>query len=109
MRNESEQAYETQINEWRQEMDQKMRRPDGWLTLAGLCWLHEGKNTIGSDPGCDIVLPAHEISGQIGVIDFHAGEASLTVNKDISLTVDGVTTHTAPLRNDHAEQGPSVM
>jgi len=29
----------------------------GWLSLAGLFWLHDGSNRFGKDQGNDIVLP----------------------------------------------------
>jgi hypothetical protein len=34
---------------WRAQADAAMRADDGWLTLAGLFWLHEGVNTFGSE------------------------------------------------------------
>lgn len=43
--------------EWRRERDSRMRRPDSWLTIAGLYWLREGGNSFGTDSGNSIVLP----------------------------------------------------
>ena len=31
---------------------------DGWLSVVGLHWLHPGEQKLGSDPACDILLPA---------------------------------------------------
>lgn len=42
---------------WRAKQEQSLRSPDGWLTVAGLFFLRPGVNTVGADPGSDVVLP----------------------------------------------------
>lgn len=42
---------------FRQEREERLRKPDGWLTLVGLYWLHEGDNSAGSAPTSEIVFP----------------------------------------------------
>lgn len=32
--------------EWRADYEAKLKAPDGWLSVAGLFWLHEGANTV---------------------------------------------------------------
>ena len=48
--------YENSVLKWRQEVDNNLRRENGWLALAGLFWLRKGTNIIGSDPESDIRL-----------------------------------------------------
>ncbi len=50
-------AYESAIADWRQRRHQRLASPDGWLTLVGLEWLHEGENTVGSGDHADIRIP----------------------------------------------------
>ncbi|MDQ2898650.1 MAG: DUF1684 domain-containing protein [Acidobacteriota bacterium] len=57
--------YPASIEKWRQERVTKLKAPDGWLSLAGLVWLHEGANHVRSDP-------AHAV-----VIEFQKDRASL--------------------------------
>ena len=45
-----------EIQQWRQERDESLRRADGWLTLVGLEWLKQGINRIGSGSDNDIKL-----------------------------------------------------
>ncbi|HVY91697.1 MAG TPA: DUF1684 domain-containing protein [Bryobacteraceae bacterium] len=45
-------------NEWRAKRQDSLTKPDGWLAVAGLFWLHDGVMSIGSDPQSDVVLPA---------------------------------------------------
>lgn len=42
---------------WREQREQELRGPDGWLAVAGLFMLEPGPNTAGSDPANAIVLP----------------------------------------------------
>jgi uncharacterized protein (DUF1684 family) len=46
------------VEAWRQQRYAALRREIGWLTLAGLDWLHPGVNSVGTDPAADIVLRA---------------------------------------------------
>jgi uncharacterized protein (DUF1684 family) len=48
----------TTENEWRAKRQNNLTKPDGWLAVAGLFWLHDGIMSIGSDPQSDVVLPA---------------------------------------------------
>jgi uncharacterized protein (DUF1684 family) len=50
-------AYETEITKWRENRLERLKADDGWLSLAGLFWLHDGANTFGRDAGNEIVLP----------------------------------------------------
>ena len=38
--------YQQSVEKWRQDYDAKLRGDDGWLTVTGLFWLHEGENTF---------------------------------------------------------------
>jgi uncharacterized protein (DUF1684 family) len=100
-------TYEADILTWRKEREDSLRREDGWLTLAGLYWLEEGDNTVGSDPSCRVALPTGSAPNVMGVIKFHGGKATLTSNEPV--LVDGSPTTTAVLRNDEAEDGPSIV
>jgi uncharacterized protein (DUF1684 family) len=50
--------HRRQVEAWRATRYESLRRDAGWLTLAGLDWLHAGSNVLGSDPGADVRLPA---------------------------------------------------
>ena len=46
------------IEAWRAKRIADLKKPDSWLTLAGLYWLDEGENRFGSDSANDLVFPA---------------------------------------------------
>jgi uncharacterized protein (DUF1684 family) len=64
-------TYKDEIADWRAKHEAGLKRPDGWLSVAGLFWLHEGPNAVGSDPRSDVVLPA-AAPKRAGVLTFHA-------------------------------------
>jgi uncharacterized protein len=45
---QAESSYVSQENQWRAEHEAQLKSDTGWLTVAGLFWLKEGSNTIGS-------------------------------------------------------------
>lgn len=44
-------AYRADIAKWRDQKEAALRADDGWLTVAGLFWLHDGPNRIEGAPG----------------------------------------------------------
>jgi uncharacterized protein (DUF1684 family) len=50
-------AYLKEFNKWKEKRLARLKSENGWLNLAGLFWLEEGMNTIGSDPSNSIIFP----------------------------------------------------
>ncbi len=82
-------AYRHQIEQWRVKREERLKADGGWLTVAGLFWLHDGDNTIGSDPTSDIVLPEGAAPDRTGVISFHDGKATLVLQPGTGATSEG--------------------
>ncbi|AQG78771.1 DUF1684 domain-containing protein [Spirosoma montaniterrae] len=61
-------AYREQLDQWHQQRIESLKRENGWLNLAGLFWLNEGQNTVGSDPGNNLAFPADKAPAQLGVL-----------------------------------------
>jgi hypothetical protein len=82
-------AYAETVEAWRDEQETLLRAENGWLTVVGLFWLHEGVNTVGSSPESDVVLPAR-LSPHLGTITLHNGEIQwrVSVGKH-SVLIDG--------------------
>lgn len=53
---------------WREKRHQSIAGTNGWLSLAGLYWLREGENSVGSDPTGHVVLPAGKAPERVGVL-----------------------------------------
>jgi uncharacterized protein (DUF1684 family) len=99
--------YESNILKWRQEVDNNLRRENGWLALAGLFWLRKGGNLIGSDPESDILLPRHAPS-RLGTFEFDGNNVTLNVESDLSVEVNGASAKSALLDADQ-EDVPSFI
>ena len=74
---ETGQDYAASLANWRAEHEAQLKADNGWLTVAGLHWLKEGDNTVGSDPGAAITLPA-AAPKLAGVITVRNGKTTFT-------------------------------
>ena len=101
-------SYAAQIKQWRAERDAELKADDGWLTLAGLFWLKEGDNRIGSDATADIILPEGAAPARLGVIEFHHGRATLRVSGEAQVMLNGKPVTTVELQSDE-HQKPDVL
>ena len=54
---EDTEAYFSSVEQWQKDRLEKLKSKDGWLNLAGIYWLKEGEQTIGSHPSNDHVFP----------------------------------------------------
>lgn len=88
-------AYRQEIEKWRQERIDGLKKEDGWLTLVGLYWLKRGANRFGSDPGLPVILPkgkAPAFAGNLALQqdpDPKKTTVTLTVQPGVPLTADG--------------------
>lgn len=102
-------SYETEILAWRQEMENKLRAENGWLTLAGLFWLEDGEHTVGSDPASAIPLPPGSAPERLGLLRYRDGRVYLHILTDETVTIEGKPSRGAWLRDDNDEDGPSLV
>ncbi len=91
--------YEKSVEDWRQQYESKLRADDGWLTVSGLFWIHEGKNTFGSAANNDVVLPA-PVPATAGYFELHDGKTTVHVNPGVPITMGGNPVTSAELKPD---------
>lgn len=100
--------YRAGVEAWHQQRAESLSAENGWLSLIGLFWLHEGANTMGSDPGADIVLPAGKSPSQAGVLDLAGGRVILEVDDAAAITHDGQPVSSIELAVDTTGE-PTVL
>ncbi|HEY1339599.1 MAG TPA: DUF1684 domain-containing protein [Bryobacteraceae bacterium] len=88
-------TYQTQIAEWQKSRAAGLKAEGGWLTVAGLFWLHEGANPLGRDASNEIVLP--DGPARAGAFELHNGK--------VTATLDGSTRDLKPDSADVAKVG----
>ncbi len=81
--------YTDDINEWRKTRIERLKAESGWLNLAGLFWLNEGENTIGSDKKNSIKFETKNTAGFLGKVIvnkdeiwFETSEEAKVLNND---------------------------
>ena len=103
----TQKEYETKILEWRAKKHDDLVRENGWLALAGLFWLGEGRNLIGSNPMCEVVLPDRAPTF-LGVVHLQGRNARFTAAEGVRLKINGKLTQKAILKSTQEPQ-PSFI
>jgi uncharacterized protein (DUF1684 family) len=90
--------YEDQILKWRTRKDEELVKENGWLALAGLCWLKSGRNLVGSNPMCEVTLPERAPTF-LGIIELGGKTIRLQVAEGVPVQVNGKAAHKAILKS----------
>jgi uncharacterized protein (DUF1684 family) len=103
-------SYVKAVEEWRAERVERLTRPDGWLSLAGLYWLEEGSNSFGSDPSNDVVLPEGKTPARMGSLVLNDGAIRMVLDAGVDVTSDGQVVGSMDIRHDGDEEhGPTLL
>ena len=98
--------YSKQIDAWRAQRVERLKAPNGWLSLIGLHWLKDGKNTVGSAKDNDVVLakgPAH-----LGAVTLSGGKATIDLDSKAGAAIDGKSARSAVLLDDSNDKPTTV-
>jgi uncharacterized protein (DUF1684 family) len=99
--------HEQKIMKWRAERDESLRRENSWLALAGLFWLNQGRNRIGSDSSNEVVLP-ERFPAWLGSIQLDGKQASLQLEAGLTVEVNGTAVAQSQLKPD-TDENPSFI
>ncbi|HMB21543.1 MAG TPA: hypothetical protein VKP08_01870, partial [Anaerolineales bacterium] len=80
--------YEAQVLQWRAKKLEDRVGENGWLSLAGLFWLNQGRNLIGSNPMCEVVLPEYAPTF-LGIAEWKGQVVRLQVAEGVRVHVNG--------------------
>jgi len=101
-------VHESEIDAFRQAREERLRTPDGWLTLVGLHWLREGRNTFGSDPESRVVFPEGKAPALVGAFVVEGGRVRVEVAPGVPVTHDGRPVTSLELQND-MQGDPTIL
>lgn len=93
-------TYQASIDAWHQERIASLREPEGWLSLAGLYWLHKGDNTFGSAPENDIVFPYENAPARMGTLVVDHGTVELRVRAGVDIVSNGQPVESLIVKSD---------
>jgi len=103
----TQKEYETQILAWRAQKYDALVRENGWLALAGLHWLKEGRNLLGSNPMCEVTLPERAPTF-LGIVEMKGGTFRFHAAEGVRVEVNGRLVQKAILRSSK-EAKPSFI
>ena len=81
-------SEQDRISVWRKARLTELTADDGWLTLVGLHWLHDGENHAGSAAGTDLPLP-QDAPAMLGTFTLVGGRVTFLASEGAAVTVDG--------------------
>jgi uncharacterized protein len=82
-------AWRQEVEAFRKERVEDLKKEDGWFTLVGLSWLDEGENRFGSDPEGKVVLPEGKSPKVAGVLVRKGDKVSVRVEPGVKVTSGG--------------------
>ena len=92
-------AYRRSVEDWRTKHQAYVASDEGYLTYSALAWLHEGKNSFGSAPANDVVLPA-PIPAQGGYFELKSEKVTVHVNPGVPIKLGDKPVKDAELQPD---------
>jgi len=97
-RNDAPATWTAEVQAWRTARETELKKPDGWLSVAGLYFLRHGMNTLGADPSADVPLPGGAAPADAGRLIYEGGHVRYEPAAGTSASL-----------NDQAVSGPMTV
>jgi uncharacterized protein (DUF1684 family) len=104
-----EQEHLREVERWRARRIAGLTGPNGWLSVVGLAWLHEGPNSLGGDPANDVVLPGDGVPARIGLLDVRDGRAVANLLPGSRVTGPNGAGVERLVLEDDSEEAPTIL
>lgn len=82
-------GYNLEIETWHSKRVEELKGPNGYLNLAGLFWLNDGINTMGSSSTNKIIFPEGKIHERAGFFLLKENTVTFEAAPDINIVSDG--------------------
>lgn len=100
--------YKAEIDNWHKERIERLKKSDGWLSLAGLFWLKEGENTFGSDSTNDIIFPKWKARPFMGSFFLDSGKVTVRMRQGLAVNKNDTKLKEIVMVND-IEGIPTIL
>jgi uncharacterized protein (DUF1684 family) len=104
----ADEEYRAGVARWRADREARLKADGGWLTVAGLFWLEEGRSTFGSEKANDLVLPA-SAPGRAGVFERSGGSVRVVLEPGVSAQLNGRPAAGASVMAPDTSRRPDVL
>ncbi|MCF0054682.1 DUF1684 domain-containing protein [Dyadobacter sp. CY356] len=78
-------GYENEIKAWRKERITELKSEQGYLNLAGLFWLEDGRNSFGSGGTNKFIFPADRSPANLGEFILENGQVTLVAKPEAEI------------------------
>ena len=82
--------YHQEIEQWKKERLMELKSDQGWLNLAGLFWIKEGKQYFGGTASDDIRFPIPSFPERVGYFERKGNIVKQVLEKNIALLSNGI-------------------
>jgi uncharacterized protein (DUF1684 family) len=82
-------TYNKEIAAWKNDRLKELKAENGWLNLAGLFWLEEGRQTFGGAKTDAIRFPIPSFPAGVGYYERNANKVTQVIDKAINIKVNG--------------------
>lgn len=82
-------AYRAEVKQWQQKRNAYQVSEEGWVNLAGLFWLKDGINTVGSGKSNDFIFPEGKIPERAGFFLLKQGVVTLEGTEGLTFLING--------------------
>ena len=93
-------SYKAEIEQWRKEREANLRKDNGWLSVAGLFWLKNGENRVGTAAIDEIALPPQSAAARVGSFLFRNGKTVFTAESGVEVRAAGKPVRTLEMKPD---------
>ena len=100
--------YVNDVNSWHKQREISLTASNGWVNLAGLFWLKEGKNSFGSAPNNDIVFNSPDMPALAGYFELKENTVTWTTAKGSIVTIKDSSIEQAMLFQKGSFRAPLV-
>jgi uncharacterized protein (DUF1684 family) len=97
------------LAQFRAEREVALKNDTGWLTVAGLHFLNQGDNRVGSDPSNDIVLNFPSVPKHVGVITLNGTAVRIRAAEGQQLQINDRLTSESELHGAFDQQPTDTL
>jgi uncharacterized protein (DUF1684 family) len=102
-------AYKAEIEKWKAHRYKRLTDEEGYLSLTGLFWIGEGRNTFGSDPGNDLVFTGSGIPPRIGTYELKDGVITVSIEPGVGVKAGDEPFAGGRVYHDNDDEAPVTV
>ena len=100
--------YTKSVKNFHSKRIERLKRPNSWLTLVGLYWLKDGRNSFGTDKSNDIVFPEGTAQDFMGIFSLKDTVVTINIKEGIEVYENDSHVTSLILQNDMREK-PTIL